>query len=252
MSKTRNNTNIALGDDNNRRFTGPIEKTNGMVTIAVTAITALNATLTIRQYETIDGVAIITSVFIMVGNSTYFCGQPVVLPFFNVTLEGNDQNDHAFTTVNTVLNPNNLNDHKLQFVNTQTQHMLIQGSRGNFLNDATLTAVTAVDAENPTDGGVLEVNGINAEFNCSTYGNNSLICYEDTEQGSQAAIIIKATTTTTGDNDWVVVGALTVFVGDLTMRYSFSSIRLAAFKRLRIFNTSNAETANVTCSIYSS
>lgn len=240
MSKTRNNTNTALTALVN--FTGPIERTNNMVTIAVTALTARNATLTIRQYATEGEAASLTSTFVMVGGSTYFCGQPVVLPFFNVTLANAAGEAHGFTTVNTVLYPNNVNDHKLQFVNTQTQHMLIQGSRGNVFR-GTLPPGTVFDGTGATE-----------PFNCSTFGNNSVLCYEDNDRASQDNIIVQASTTVEGDEEWVAIGALTVFVPciDPDNRYSFASIRLAAFKRVRIFNISVAEKLGCVCSIYSS
>ena len=233
MSKTRNNTSNALAANEN--FTGPVEKTNGFVTIAVTALTARNATLTINQYLTEGAPATVTSTFTMVGGSTYLLGQPVVLPFFNVVLTDSDGANHAYTRVNTVLNPNNVNDHNLQFVNTQTMHMTIQGSRGNVHNQT------------------LAEGGFSNTFNCSTYGNNSVMCYEDRDKDSQDAIIVQASSSETG-NDWVVIGALPVFVpggANDDKRYSFSAIRLGAFKRLRI-NNAGTQKPNSVCSVYSS
>jgi hypothetical protein len=244
MSKTRNNTSTALAANGN--FTGPIERTNGMITIGVTVLTSRNARLTINQYETQNGAATISSNFDIVGSGTYMYGQPVVLPFFNVVIADSAEEAHAYTRVNTVLYPNNLNDHNLTFVNTQTLHITPQGSRGNVHNNI-------LPAGNPSANDNVGTGG-SAAFNISTYGNNSVICYEDSAREAGDPIIVQGSTSTTGNDQWVTIGALTSFVSgpDPGKRYSFAGIRLASYERLRIFNVSNAAKNGSVCSVYSS
>ncbi len=231
MSKTRNNTNTALNAAEG--FTGPREKTNSLATIAVTALASHKSQLTISQYETTGGPAKISQSFTMVGGTSYNFGQVIVLPFFNVTIINLSNVAQNFTLVNTVLKLNPSDNSKLQFVDTQTEHATIQGTRGNILNNVTLAA-----------------NGRSPDFDCSTYGNNCVISYQDDAEGFDTIITVEASETETGNN-FSTIGAFTSFVSDTFNRYSFAGIRLASFKRIRVVNKGTSKSL-VVCSLFSS
>ncbi len=108
------------------------------------------------------------------------------------------------------------------------------GSRGNVVNNVAMTRLSN-----------------SYLFNCISYGNDSVISYEDTNFSNTGSIYVYASTSVISGTECLIGTLQPLPNNEGTKRYAFGTIKLGPFNYIYIRNNSNVTNTNVICTLYS-